>query len=97
MFSTKKIHWRKLDNAAKIFPAVSNRRDTRVFRFYCECKEPVESTALQEALDKTIDQYPLFQTVLRKGLFWFYMEKSSLRPQVAEESDPPCLDRKSVV
>lgn len=92
MFSTKKIHWRKLDNAAKIFPAVSNRRDTRVFRFYCECKEPVESTALQEALDKTIDQYPLFQTVLRKGLFWFYMEKSSLRPQVAEESDPPCLN-----
>lgn len=92
MFGTKKIHWRKLDNAAKIFPAVSNRKDTRVFRFHCECAEPVDSAALQEALDKTIDKYPLFQTVLRKGLFWFYMEKSSLRPKVSEECDPPCLN-----
>lgn len=92
MFSTKKIHWRKLDNAAKIFPAVSNRRDTRVFRFYCECTDPVEELALQKALDKTIDTYPLFQTVLRKGLFWFYMEKSDLRPLVREETDPPCLN-----
>lgn len=91
MSSIKKIHWRKLDNAAKIFPAVSNRRDTRVFRFYCECVDPVEGAALQGALDKTIDVYPLFQTVLRKGLFWYYMEKSSLKPQVREECDPPCL------
>lgn len=92
MFSTKKIHWRKLDNAAKIFPAVSNRRDTRVFRFYCECTEPVEEKPLQEALDKTLEEYPLFQTVLRKGLFWFYMEKSSLKAQVREECEPPCLN-----
>lgn len=102
MFGTQKIDWRKLDNAAKIFPAVSNRRDTRVFRFYCECVEPVEGAALQQALDKTIIAYPLFQTVLRKGLFWFYMEKSALKPQVQEESDPPCLnlyhrDRKNLL
>lgn len=92
VFSTKKIHWRKLDNAAKIFPAVSNRRDTRVFRFYCECVDTVEGMALQQALDKTITVYPLFQTVLRKGLFWFYMEKSTLSPQVKEECEPPCLN-----
>lgn len=91
MSSIKKIHWRKLDNAAKIFPAVSNSRDTRVFRFYCECVDPVEGAALQGALNQTIDVYPLFQTVLRKGLFWYYMEKSSLKPQVREECDPPCL------
>lgn len=92
MISGKKIHWRKLDNAAKIFPAVSNRKDTRVFRFYCECLDPVDGAALQEALYKTLDKYPLFQTVLRKGLFWYYMEKSSLTPQVREEYEPPCLN-----
>lgn len=92
MFGSKKIHWRKLDNAAKIFPAVSNRKDTRVFRFYCECTEPVEGGALQGALDKTLEKYPLFQTVLRKGLFWFYMEKSSLRSMVREENEPPCMN-----
>lgn len=92
MISGKKIHWRKLDNAAKIFPAVSNRKDTRVFRFYCECIDTVDGAALQEALYKTLDKYPLFQTVLRKGLFWYYMEKSSLTPVVREEYEPPCLN-----
>ena len=92
MFSIKRDHWRKLDNAAKIFPATSNRRDTRVFRFYCECKEPVDGAALQTALDQTIEKYPLFLSVLRKGVFWFYMEKSDLKPSVSRESEPPCLD-----
>ena len=56
MFGTKGSHWRKLDNAAKIFPATSNKKDTRVFRFYCELKEPVDGSILQSALDKTIDK-----------------------------------------
>lgn len=92
MFSLKRDHWRKLDNAAKIFPATSNRRDTRVFRFYCECRDIVSKEALQKSLDKTIEKYPLFLSVLRKGVFWFYMEQSSLKPQVKEEAEPPCLD-----
>lgn len=102
MFSLKRDHWRKLDNAAKIFPSTSNHRDTRVFRFYCECKDPIESTALQTALDKTIEKYPLFLAVIRKGAFWFYMEKSDLKPLVKEESELPCLglylhDRKTLL
>ena len=71
MFSIRRDYWRKLDNAAKIFPATSNQKDTRVFRFYCECKEPVEKKPLQLALDKTIEKYPVFLSVLRKGVFWF--------------------------
>ena len=67
--------WRKLDNAALAFPLVTGKHDTRVFRFYCDCKEPVDPEILQEALDETMKKYPLFQTVLRKGLFWFYLER----------------------
>lgn len=92
MFNLRNNHWRKLDNAAKIFPATSNKRDTRVFRFYCECSEPVDGISLQRALDTTIEKYPLFQSVLRKGMFWFYMEKSNLTPSVKEENEPPCLN-----
>ena len=92
MFGTKGSHWRKLDNAAKIFPATSNKKDTRVFRFYCELKEPVNGSILQSALDKTIDKYPVFLSVMRKGFFWYYLEKSDLKPKVKEEVDPPCLN-----
>lgn len=102
VFGTKGSHWRKLDNAAKIFPATSNKKDTRVFRFYCELKEPVNGSILQSALDKTIDKYPVFLSVMRKGFFWYYLEKSDLKPKVKEEVDPPCLnlyirDRKTLL
>ena len=72
--SKKKARWRKLDNAAKLYSAASNKKDTRVFRFYCELKEEVNPDVLQEALNQTIEIFPTFLMVLRKGLFWHYLE-----------------------
>ena len=69
--------WRKLDNAALAFPMVTGKDDTRVFRFYCELKEEVDPELLQQALDETMEKYPLFQAVLRKGFFWFYIRSTS--------------------
>ena len=94
--------WRKLDNAALAFPLVTGKDDTRVFRFYCELKEPVEDATLQAALDETMKRYPLFQAVLRKGLFWFYLERREIRPVVHPEKKPPCSrlyipDKKSLL
>lgn len=90
MFEQKRAYWRSLDNAAKLFSAASSPKDTRVFRFYCELKEEVEENALQEALDQTIEKYPVFLSVMRKGLFWHYLEKSELRPIVRKEYKEPC-------
>ena len=72
--SKKNARWRKLDNAAKLYSAASNKKDTRVFRFYCELKEEVNPKALQEALNQTIETFPTFLMVLRKGFFWHYLE-----------------------
>ena len=47
--------WRKLDNAALAFPAVTGKNDTRVFRFYCELKEEIKEETLQAALDRTME------------------------------------------
>ena len=82
--------WRKLDNAALAFPLVTGKNDTRVFRFYCQLKEEVAGEVLQTALDQTMEKYPLFQTVLRKGLFWFYLEHRELRALAVPETEPPC-------
>ena len=59
--------WRKLDNAALAFPAVTGKNDTRVFRFYCELKEEIkeERNKLTELLkngelkkaEKALDAY----------------------------------------
>lgn len=99
---TEYSNWRKLDNAALAFPLVTGENDTRVFRFYCQLKEVVDSDILQQALDRTMEKYPLFQAVLRKGLFWFYLEHSHIRALVKPETEPPCSrlyipDKKSLL
>ncbi len=82
--------WRKLDNAALAFPAVTGKNDTRVFRFYCELKEEIKEENLQAALERTMEKYPLFRAVLRKGLFWFYLERRDIPAVVKKEAGAPC-------
>ena len=82
--------------------AASTKNDTRVFRFYCELKEMIEPKLLQLALDRTVETYPIFLSVIRKGVFWSYLEKSSLHPCVREEYKEPCSriyikDKKSLL
>ncbi len=94
--------WSRLDNAAKIFPPNSSARDPKVFRFFCELRELVDPRILQSALDETVRQFPFFCSVMKRGLFWNYLEDSSLRPVVCQENTPPCQslyspDRKNLL
>ena len=61
-----------------------------IFRFFCELREEIDPVILQEATDRTVRKYPVFLSVMRTGLFWHYLEKSSLRPVVREEDKEPC-------
>lgn len=90
MKSKKNTPWRRLDNAAKIFPPTSGKRDPKVFRFACELREPVEPEILQTALDVTMELFPGYRSVLRHGFFWYYLEASDLKPQVRKEASPLC-------
>ena len=82
--------WVRLDNAAKIFPSSASKSNTHVFRITCELHENVDSALLQEALDKTITEFDIFQYIMRRGLFWYYLESTNLRPIVREEYKSPC-------
>lgn len=88
--SKKTASWSRLDNAAKIFPPTSTEKDTKVFRFACELYEEVRPDRLQAALDTTLAYFPGFRSVLKRGLFWYYLEGSDLAAQVKEEDAPPC-------
>lgn len=90
MTRRKQVEWMRLDNAAKIFPSNTNEKDTKVFRFVCELKEEIDRDTLQRALDKTLPLFPVYQTVLRRGLFWYYFEGTDARPEVTEEKKLPC-------
>lgn len=90
MKNKKVSEWSKLDNAAKIFPPNSKNSDTKVFRFACELFETVDKQTLQEALDITIEVFPLYKSIIKSGLFWYYFEKSHFKAVVTEENLPPC-------
>lgn len=82
--------WSKLDNAAKIFPPTSSRLDTKVFRFSCELFEDVEPAVLQTALARATEKFPFYKSLLKRGLFWYYLERTVIEPKVANEPDFPC-------
>ncbi len=88
----KSADWNRLDNAAKIFPPTSNERDTKVFRFSCQLKEPVQEQLLQQALDDVIGKFPVFCSVLKRGVFWYYLEHREIRPLALPEHKPPCSE-----
>ncbi|MHB1152251.1 MAG: hypothetical protein ACYCWE_12400 [Eubacteriales bacterium] len=85
-----KPKWNKLDNAAKIYPAASTKTDTHVFRFSCELNESVDIEILQRTLIETVKIFPVYQYILKRGLFWYYLESTSLVPVVRCEYKPPC-------
>lgn len=90
MKKRKVSEWSKLDNAAKIFPPNSSKSDTKVFRFSCVLVDTVDKSALQKALDIAIEAFPLYKSVIKSGLFWYYFERSQIKPVVVEENSPPC-------
>lgn len=85
-----RLTWVRLDNASNIFLAAMSAHDTKVFRFSAEVTEDVDPDLLQQALDHVYDQYPLYHAVLRRGVFWYYLERSDLRPDVVPDVLPPC-------
>jgi hypothetical protein len=82
--------WSRLDNAAKIFPPTTSNHDTKIFRLVCELTEPVDGDVLQRALERALWDFPLYRSILKKGLFWYYFEESDIAPRVAEEATPVC-------
>ena len=85
-----KKRWFKLDNAAKIFPPISNKKDPKVFRFTCILKENINKDILQEATDEALEYFPNFSSILKQGFFWHYLETTNKKPIVKEEKKEIC-------
>jgi hypothetical protein len=87
---TKKTHWYRLDNAAKVFPSVLSTRLTTVFRLSLTLKKPIRILYLQQALENIIHRFPYYNVQLKRGLFWYYFEINRSVPIVYPENRYPC-------
>jgi NRPS condensation-like uncharacterized protein len=88
--SIQEIGWLKLDNAAKLFPAIMSGELTSVFRITVILKKPIKVSAIKEAVEITSLRFPYFSVSLGSGLFWYYLEYNHQFPRIQTEEKIPC-------
>ncbi|WP_010096417.1 hypothetical protein [Ornithinibacillus scapharcae] len=82
--------WYKIDNAGKVFHAVTEASNSSVYRVSVLMKESVKVELLQEALDTVIKRFPTLAVKVRKGIFWDFMEGNEEQLKVQKETSYPC-------
>lgn len=85
-----KSNWYALDNTAKIIPSMTTNMNTNVFRLVCSLYEDVDPKILKISLSKTLREFPIFLYQMKDGLFWHYLEKSDIEPEIEFDNNYPC-------
>ncbi len=83
--------WYRLDNAGKLYPAISGSRRTTVFRLSADLTAPVHIGRLQEALTGLMPRFPFFAVHLKRGVFWYSLDSSQHTVTVERDSMYPCM------
>ncbi len=82
--------WMRLDNAAKLYPAVRTKNWCNVFRLSITLNENIDPDVLQKALNVTVGRFPSIAVRLCKGFFWYYLEEIESAPAVIPDRPYPC-------
>ena len=81
--------WLRLDNAAKIYPATFSDPAPAGFRLSMTLKAPIRVALLSEALRTVLRRCPYYQVHLRRGFFWYYLQRHDAIPPLHPMSDAP--------
>ncbi|MFW6288406.1 MAG: hypothetical protein ACOC2Q_01345 [Spirochaetota bacterium] len=86
---TEEYDWLRLDNAAKIYPATHSDAAPAVFRVSVTLHEAIRIRDLQEALEALIDRVPYYQVHLKRGFFWYYLQRHDEYPKIRPLPEEP--------
>ena len=81
----KKRTWYKLDNAAKIYPPISNEKRGSMFSLSAILFEKIDGEVLNKAVNIILERFPTFKVRLKRGIFWYYLEENRKPFFVKEE------------
>ena len=94
MAEKKSFHvpdWFKLDNAGILFPGQNSSKWSNIFRTSVELKEEIDPQLLQQALDNVMPRFPMYAVRMRRGMFWYYLEKNPIAsPTAKPDIQNPC-------
>ena len=83
--------WLKLDNAAKIYPPSRTRGWAAMFRLSVTLTEPIDPIALAKAQRTVLKRFPTFSCRLRRGMFWYYLERMEGEPELQRDVGNPLV------
>lgn len=84
-----KNKWRKLDNTAKIFSLEADN-NINIFRYSVVLKKNIDKNILLEAVNRALDDFPMFKVKVCSGVFWNYLEYNTKDVVISKEADKPC-------
>lgn len=80
----KETYWHKLDNAAKVFPAISKKSRSNVFRLSFYLTSNINPDILNEAINISLKRFQVFNIQLKNGVFWNYFSENT-KPFIVEQ------------
>ena len=83
---SKRNHRLKIDNAGKIFPAVSNDSRSSTFRLSMYINENVDKELLEKVVNNLLPRFDTFNVILKRGLFWNHLATNNNHFKVEEET-----------
>lgn len=83
-------NYNRLDAAAKLFPSVTSKNNSSVFRVSVVMREEVDPKTLQLAVNIIYERFSMFFLRLRRGVFWNYFDTNYSHFRVEAEGASPC-------
>ena len=82
--------WYKIDNAGKLFPAVTDEQCTSTYRISIMLTELIQPEILQQAVDIILKRFPTMIVKINKGVFWDFFSENKERILIMPEQEYPC-------
>lgn len=84
----KKVQLKKynLDNSSLFYPIMATKKAQSLFRLTVVLCDQVDGEILRQAVQKTMDRFPIFKTELKMGYAWHYLSENTKDVKVFDKS-----------
>ena len=84
--------WYELDAFAKTYSSIISEGRTTCFRLSALFSENIDLEILQNVVISLEKKYPFYNSELKKGIFWNYLQQKKTHFMIEEEKTYPCTD-----
>ncbi|MDO4639540.1 MAG: alcohol acetyltransferase [Leptotrichia hongkongensis] len=84
--------WYELDAFAKTYSSIISEGRTTCFRLSALFYENIDLEILEKVVISLEKKYPFYNSELKKGIFWNYLQQKKTHFMIEEEKTYPCTD-----